>query len=119
MPTVSLARGDKSYDAVTAALALIRDQVTIPRGRPVLIKPNMVEPDRPLCATPVDAVRATLEFLTGLGVSRFIIAEGTALEEGETMRAFRSLAAGKRSAEVVVQEGDRCLPVVIHVDAIL
>ena len=89
MPTVSLARGDKSYDAVTAALALIRDQVTIPTGRPVLIKPNMVEPDRPLCATPVDAVRATLEFLTELGVPRFIIAEGTALEKGETMRAFR------------------------------
>jgi uncharacterized protein (DUF362 family) len=89
MPTVGLARGDKSYETVAAALALIRDQVAIPTDRPVLIKPNMVEPDRPLCATPVDAVRAVLEFLTGLGVSRFIIAEGTALEKGETMRAFR------------------------------
>jgi uncharacterized protein (DUF362 family) len=88
MHTVGLARGENSYDAVTEALALIRDQVTIPTDRPVLIKPNMVEPDRPLCATPVDAVRATLEFLTGLGVPRFIIAEGTALEKGETMRAF-------------------------------
>lgn len=88
MHTVGLARGENSYDAVTEALALIRDQVTIPKVRPVLIKPNMVEPDRPLCATPVDAVRATLEFLTGLGVHRFIIAEGTALEKGETMRAF-------------------------------
>ncbi len=89
MYTVSLARGDKSYDAVSKALALIRDQVTIPADRPVLVKPNMVEPDQPLCATPVDAVRAVLEFLTDLGVSRFIIAEGTALEKGETMRAFR------------------------------
>jgi len=89
MPTVGLARGDKSYETVATALALIRDQVAIPPDRPVLIKPNMVEPDRPLCATPVDAVRATLEFLTGLGVPRFIIAEGTALEKGETMRAFR------------------------------
>lgn len=89
MPTVGLARGDKSYEAVAAALALIKDQVTIPTDRPVLVKPNMVEPDRPLCATPVDAVRAVLEFLSGLGVRRFIIAEGTALEKGETMRAFR------------------------------
>jgi uncharacterized protein (DUF362 family) len=89
MHTVGLARGDKSYDAVSEALALIHDQVAIPTDRPVLIKPNMVEPDRPLCATPVDAVRAVLEFLTDLGVCRFIIAEGTALEKGETMRAFR------------------------------
>jgi uncharacterized protein (DUF362 family) len=89
MHTVSLARGDKSYDAVAKALALIRDQVAIPPDRPVLIKPNMVEPDVPLCATPVEAVYATLEFLAGLGVDRFIVAEGTALAKGETMRAFR------------------------------
>ena len=38
MHTVGLARGDKSYDAVTEALALIRDQVTIPTDRPVLVK---------------------------------------------------------------------------------
>jgi uncharacterized protein (DUF362 family) len=89
MSTVGLARGGQSYDAVRDALALIRDQVTIPADRPVLIKPNMVEPGRPLCATPVEAVYAVLEFLTGFGVERFIIAEGTALEEGDTMRAFR------------------------------
>ena len=89
MYSVGVARGEKSYDAVRQALTLIRDQVTIPPDRPVLIKPNMVEPDRPLCATPVEAVYAVLEFLTGFGVERFIIAEGTALEQGETMRAFR------------------------------
>jgi uncharacterized protein (DUF362 family) len=89
MYTVGLARGDKSYDAVKQALAAIRDQVTVPTDRPVLVKPNLVEPDVPLCATPVEAVYATLEFLTGLGVDRFIVAEGTALAQGETMRAFR------------------------------
>jgi uncharacterized protein (DUF362 family) len=89
MHRVGLARGDKSYDTVKQALELIRDQVQVPPDRPVLIKPNMVEPDVPLCATPVAAVYATLEFLTGLGIDRFIIAEGTALEKGETMRAFR------------------------------
>ncbi len=89
MYAVGLARGDKSYEAVRDALALIRDQVSIPANRPVLVKPNLVEPDRPLCATPVEAVYAVLEFLNGLGVERFIVAEGTALEKGETMRAFR------------------------------
>ncbi len=89
MYTVGLARGDKSYDTVKQALTLIRDEVDVPHDRPVLIKPNMVEPDVPLCATPVEAVYATLEFLTGVGVKRFIIAEGTALAKGETMRAFR------------------------------
>lgn len=89
MYRVGLARGDKSYNTVKQALELIRDQITVPKDRPVLIKPNMVEPDVPLCATPVEAVYATLEFFASLGIDRFIIAEGTALAGGETMRAFR------------------------------
>jgi uncharacterized protein (DUF362 family) len=40
-----------------------------------------------LSATPVDAVRATLDFLQELGIKRFIVGEGTA-EGGDTMRAF-------------------------------
>ena len=89
MYRVGLARGDKSHETVKQALELVRDEIQVPHDRPVLIKPNMVEPDAPLCATPVEAVYATLEFLEGLGIERFIVAEGTALAAGETMRAFR------------------------------
>jgi len=89
MVRVGLAKGDRSYQAVRQALELVRDQVTVPAGRPVLIKPNMVSPTVELAATPVDAVRATMDFLKELGVERFIVAEGTAMREGDTMGTFK------------------------------
>lgn len=87
MVNVSLVRGTESYDAVRRALNLIKDDVKIP-ARPVLIKPNMVSGTVELSATPVDAVRATLDFLQELGVRSFLIGEGTA-EGGDTMAAFQ------------------------------
>ena len=89
MVNVSLVKDDESYDAVTRALELIKKDVRVPRDKAVLVKPNMVVPDVELCATPVQAVRATLDFLQQLGVEKFIIGEATALEEGDTMGAFR------------------------------
>ncbi|MDP3061654.1 MAG: DUF362 domain-containing protein [Chloroflexota bacterium] len=89
MARVGLARGNQSYQAVRRALDLIRSDVQVPRDRPVLIKTNMVSSTVELAATPVDAVRATLDFLTELGVKKSIIAEGTAVPEGDTMGAFQ------------------------------
>ena len=89
MVNVGLAKGDDSYGAVTDALELIRDDVRIPPDRPVLIKPNMVSATVELAATPVAAVRATMDFLAGLGVERFIVGEGTAGPDGDTTGAFR------------------------------
>ncbi len=89
MKRVGLARADDSYDAVKKALELIREDLAVPNDRPVLIKPNMVVRNVELCATPVGAVYATLEFLSGLGVKDFIIAEGTGDPDGDTLAAFR------------------------------
>ena len=66
MVNVSLVKGDESYDAVRRALELIRDEVSVPDDKPVLVKPNMVVPNVELCATPVEATRATLDFLQEL-----------------------------------------------------
>jgi len=88
LPRVGLSRGSDSYEAVRDALELIRDDVHIPADRPVLVKPNMVSDTNQLAATPVEAVRATLDFLVTLGVEKFIVGEGTAGPEGDTMGAF-------------------------------
>lgn len=88
MVRVGLARGEKSYETVKEALDLVRDDVRIPDDRPVLVKPNLVSSTVELAATPVEAVRATLDFLMELGVERFVIGEGTAGEEGDTMEVF-------------------------------
>jgi uncharacterized protein (DUF362 family) len=87
MAKVGLAAGNKSYDTVRKALDLISNEVQIPDNLPVLIKPNMVSDQLELAATPVQAVRATLDFLKDLGVSSFIIGEGSATG-GDTMGAF-------------------------------
>jgi uncharacterized protein (DUF362 family) len=89
MHRVGLARAEQSYQAVKSALNLIRQDVRVPTDRPVLIKPNMVMRNVELCATPVGAVYATLEFLSHLGVEHFILAEGTGDAEGDTLAAFR------------------------------
>ena len=88
MVRVGLARGSKSYETVRRALETVREDVHVPEGLPVLIKPNMVSDTVELAATPVDAVRATMDFLMELGVERFIVGEGTAGPKGDTMGAF-------------------------------
>lgn len=87
MTKVGLAAGNKSYDTVRKALELIADDIHIPDNLPVLIKPNMVSEHVELAATPVPAVRATLDFLMELGVTKFTIAEGSS-GNGDTMGAF-------------------------------
>ena len=86
MVNVALVKGNESYDAVRRALGLIRNDV-VPPSKPVLIKPNAVSGRAELCATPVPALRAVLDFLQELGVKKFILGEGTA-EGGDTMSAF-------------------------------
>ena len=88
MSRVGLAKGKESYNAVLAALGLIQDEIHIPPGKPVLIKPNMVSRTTELAATPVEAVRATMDVLRGRGVEKFVVGEGTAGLEGDTMGAF-------------------------------
>ncbi|MDP6665198.1 MAG: DUF362 domain-containing protein [SAR202 cluster bacterium] len=84
---VGLVKSSDHYAAVRSALDLIKDDVTIPADLPVLVKPNMVSSDISLTATPVDAVRATLDFLQDLGVKKFIVGEGSA-ETADTMGGF-------------------------------
>ncbi len=88
MARVGLTRSDRSYEAVRSALQLVRGDVRIPRGVPVLIKPNLVSGAVELSATPVEAVRATMDFLVELGVERFVVGETTAEGPGGTMGAF-------------------------------
>ena len=87
MARVGLSQGNNSYDTVRKALDNISDDVHVDTGVSVLIKPNMVLESAELAATTVEAVQATIDFLIGKGVRKFIVAEGTA-DNGETMGAF-------------------------------
>ena len=72
---VSLIRGDNRYDIVLRALNEIADTVELGDARQVLVKPNMVSPDRQLVSSHVDGVRALLDFLRDKGAGHIVIAE--------------------------------------------
>lgn len=48
------------------------------KGKQIVIKPNMVSTNVPLCATHVDAIRGVMEFLEPMYKGQFIIAEASA-----------------------------------------
>src|SRR3989344_2687491 len=89
-PKVSLVKSPDSYSGVTTALKLIEKEVKLARKvkKRVLIKPNMVSVRHPLASTPVEAVRAVLDFLLPFVKSEIIIAEGSA---ENTEKAFKRL----------------------------
>ncbi|MBT4125727.1 MAG: DUF362 domain-containing protein [Chloroflexi bacterium] len=78
MIKVSIASSEDRAKGVAQSLELIDSEVVIP-DRPVMVKPNFVTTTNQLAATHVDATRATLEYLSGKGVSDFVIAVGPAL----------------------------------------
>lgn len=94
MIKVSLVSSANRVSGVLDSLSLIDDQVSIP-DRPVMVKPNFVTTSNQLAATHVDATRATLEYLSQKGVSKFVIAVGPAIgtpDSGFDNYGYRALA---------------------------
>lgn len=59
------------------------------KGKQVIIKPNMVSTNIPLCATHVDALRGLLEFLEPFYNGQFIIAEASG-GDGDSAKGFQN-----------------------------
>jgi uncharacterized protein (DUF362 family) len=88
MVNVALVKGNESYDTVRRALELIKDEVRVPRSKPVLVKPNLVSARSELYVTPVAGVRAVLDFLKEKGVKKFLVGDGSA-EGADTMDVLK------------------------------
>jgi uncharacterized protein (DUF362 family) len=76
-----LVKGKDRRENVLRSLRLIKEDIKV--GKKVLVKPNFVSTLRQLSATHVDAVWGVLNFLSGLGVRKFLIAEGPAYSKAE------------------------------------
>jgi len=76
----ALIKGDSRADNIFNALKTIEGDIKrgLARKKRVVIKPNFVGVDKQLCATHVDGVEATLEFLEPLVKDEIIIAESPA-----------------------------------------
>ncbi|MBN1816363.1 MAG: DUF362 domain-containing protein, partial [Sedimentisphaerales bacterium] len=81
---VAMIKGNDRRDITLAALQKIEDEVlaALQGKKRVLIKPNFVATNRPLCATHADAIRAILDFLKPHFKGPILIGESTASRAG-------------------------------------
>jgi len=87
---VALVKGNDRREITFQALKKIEEQILSSLGdKKILIKPNFVSCDVPLCATHVDAIRAILDFLTPHYKQQIIIGESTALKK-QTPEGFKN-----------------------------
>jgi uncharacterized protein (DUF362 family) len=85
---LGLIRGDDRYQNLSAALKAIADDVDLHGVDQILVKPNFVSPDRPLCATHVDAIRALLDWLRARTETPIVVGEASA--HTNTWQAFEN-----------------------------
>jgi len=80
MSRVSISREKDRYSTVIKALEFIYEDVesSIKGKKKILIKPNFVNDNAPLCATHVDTTRAVIDFIQQYSPKEMIIAEGSA-----------------------------------------
>ena len=84
---VALSRSDSHYDGVLRVLNLLADRIVddMKKAKVILIKPNFVSTHVSLSATPVDSVKALIDFIYKyVGRRHIIIAEGPALGSIDT-----------------------------------
>lgn len=85
---VSFVTGSDRRDMIFQALKPFEKEIREGiRGKQVVIKPNLVWYDNPLCATHPDAVRGVLDFLKPIHKGPVLIAESSASPKG-TMQCF-------------------------------
>ena len=85
---VSFARGGDRRMLIRQVLQPLEESIRAGIGdRQVIIKPNCVWDDNPLCASDVAAIRGVLDFLKPFHRKTVLIAESTASPNG-TMKAF-------------------------------
>jgi uncharacterized protein (DUF362 family) len=89
-PKVGLTKGNDRKENLWRALRLIEDDIFASIGdRQVLIKPNFVQINRQLAATPVESVRIILEFLRTRHKKQILIGESTQFQNG-TLEGYKN-----------------------------
>jgi uncharacterized protein (DUF362 family) len=86
---VSFATGKDRREMMNQVLIPFKDEIVEGlKGKQVIIKPNFVSTNNPLCATHVDAVRGVLDFLKPIYSGKIIIGESPA--GGSSMPGFQN-----------------------------
>lgn len=87
--SVALATGADRREMMFEVLEPFRQQILEgSKGKQLVLKPNMVTTNAPLCATHVDALRGVLEFIEPLYSGQVVIAESSA--RPDSTQGFRN-----------------------------
>jgi len=99
---VSLAGGDDRAEIAFESLLPFKREIAAAIGnRRVVLKPNNVIIDKPLCATHADNLEGILEFLQSIGKTNVVIAESPA--NGSAMDGFANYGYDKLAAKYKVK----------------
>lgn len=102
MSRVSLAAGDDRVNIAYKSLEPFKKEIAAAIGnKRVVIKPNCVIIDKPLCATHADQLEGILEFLKSIGKTNVVIAESPA--NGSAMDGFANYGYDKLAAKYHVK----------------
>lgn len=85
---VSLVKGEDRYTNVREALEMIADEIVL--GEKIVIKPNFTSVKKQLASTHIDAVRATLDFISTRTSAQITIAEGSGTGTSNSIAGFRN-----------------------------
>ena len=99
---VSLASGDDRAKIAFDSLVPLKKEIAAAIGsKRVVLKPNNVIIDKPLCATHADNLEGIIEFLHSIGKTNIAIAESPA--NGSAMDGFANYGYGKLAAKYKVK----------------
>jgi uncharacterized protein (DUF362 family) len=99
---VSLAAGEDRVNNAFKSLEPFKKEIAAAIGnRRVVIKPNCVIIDKPLCATHADQLEGILEFLKSIGKTNIVIAESPA--NGSAIDGFANYGYDKLAAKYQVK----------------
>ncbi|MEM2373818.1 MAG: DUF362 domain-containing protein [Thermoproteota archaeon] len=91
---VALVKGCNRRENIIKALNMIREDIRLSEKK-ILIKPNFVSTRNELAATPVEAIKAIMDFLLDLGARGFLIGEASAENTWNGYRNFGYLELEK------------------------
>ena len=87
---VALIKGDNRQDNILRAVELIQeDLMSKVDGQGVIVKPNCLQPAKPLCCSHVDALRGVLDFLSHSSPESVTVAE--TCRDSERFESFKML----------------------------
>lgn len=102
MKRLSIVPFTSYQDSVRSALDKIKSREELSKQRAIIIKPNLINASPPPVTTPVECVKAVIQYVRSCSDAEIVIAEGCGAIEYDTDNAFKHLGYSDLSEEMDV-----------------